>query len=151
MYVVNTHAQAIEIGKTSGHSSFAGKNNSANGTAGTGSGSGLHTPNNGANGGNGSVAYPKSGFMAEYELKEEIGVGSTSKCFRCLRKIDGKEFACKVIDKRHVEAKFNGLLDQFFVEIKVLKSLNHPNIIHLQDTYETPDRIYMVMEMMKGE
>lgn len=60
------------------------------------------------------------------------------------------EFACKVIDKRQVEAKFNGLLDQFFVEIKVLKTLNHPNIIHLEDTFETPDRIYIVMEMMNG-
>ena len=80
-----------------------------------------------------------------------VGIGSTSKCYRCTRKSDGLEFACKVIDKRQVEAKFNGLLDQFFVEIKVLKSLNHPNIIHLQDTYETPDRIYIVMEMMKGK
>lgn len=117
------------------------------------------TPSSHANGtdsasliGNGHASgIPKSSFNIDYELKEEIGVGSTSKCFRCVRKSDGKEFACKVIDKRHVEAKFNGsLLDQFFVEIKVLKSLNHPNIIHLQDTYETPDRIYMVMEMMKG-
>ena len=33
---------------------------------------------------------------------------------------------------------------------QVLKTLNHPNIIHLEDTYETADRIYMVMEMMMG-
>ena len=33
---------------------------------------------------------------------------------------------------------------------QVLKMLNHPNIIHLEDTYETADRIYMVMEMMLG-
>lgn len=32
----------------------------------------------------------------------------------------------------------------------MLKTLNHPNIIHLEDTYETSDRIYMVMEMMLG-
>ena len=46
--------------------------------------------------------------------------------------------------------KFSGLLDQFFVEIKVLQTLIHPNIIRLEDTFETPDRIFMVMEMMKG-
>jgi calcium/calmodulin-dependent protein kinase I len=33
---------------------------------------------------------------------------------------------------------------------QVLKTLNHPNIIHLEDTYESADRIYMVMEMMMG-
>jgi len=92
----------------------------------------------------------KTGFFITYDLKEEIGVGSTSKCYRCVRKSDKKEFACKLIDKRQVEMKFTGLLEQFFVEIKVLKSLNHPNIIHIEDSYETPDRIYMVMEMMKG-
>lgn len=34
--------------------------------------------------------------------------------------------------------------------MQVLKTLNHPNIIHLEDTYETADRIFMVMEMMMG-
>jgi calcium/calmodulin-dependent protein kinase I len=28
--------------------------------------------------------------------------------------------------------------------------MNHPNIIHLEDVYEVPDRIYMVMEIMSG-
>ena len=60
-----------------------------------------------------------TGFFLKYDLKEEIGVGSTSKCFKCVRKVDGVLFACKVIDKRQVEVKFSGLLDQFFVEIKV--------------------------------
>ena len=92
----------------------------------------------------------RTGFFLKYDLKEEIGVGSTSKCFRCVRKSDGMTFACKVIDKKHVEVKFSGLLDQFFTEIKILQTLNHPNIIRLEDTYETSERIYMVMEMMVG-
>lgn len=99
---------------------------------------------------NPSATTSKSAFHMNYELKEEIGVGSTSKCYRCRKKSTGTEYACKVIDKRQVEMKFSGLLDQFFLEIKVLKSLNHPNIIHLEDTFETADRIYIVMEMMKG-
>jgi len=97
-----------------------------------------------------TVTQVKTGFFITYDLKEEIGVGSTSKCYRCIRKSDKKEFACKLIDKRQVEMKFSGLLEQFFVEIKVLKALKHPNIIHIEDSFETPDRIYMVMEMMKG-
>lgn len=92
----------------------------------------------------------KATFYMNYELRDEIGVGSTSKCYRCVKKADGTEYACKVIDKRQVEMKFSGLLDQFFVEIRVLQTLNHPNIIRLVDTFESPDRIYMVMEMMKG-
>lgn len=49
-----------------------------------------------------------------------IGVGSTANCHRCCRKSDGQEFACKVIDKRQIEVKFTGLLEQFYVEIKVV-------------------------------
>lgn len=105
---------------------------------------------NGASKGVTPTAGIKSAFYMNYELKDEIGVGSTSKCYRCCRKSDGKEFACKVIDKRQVEMKFSGLLDQFNVEIKVLGALKHPNIIHLEDTFETSDRIYMVMELMRG-
>jgi serine/threonine protein kinase len=92
----------------------------------------------------------KATFYMNYELRDEIGVGSTSKCYKCIKKSDGKEYACKVIDKRQVEMKFSGLLDQFFVEIKVLKALKHPNIIKLEDTFESPDRIYMIMEIMQG-
>jgi len=89
-------------------------------------------------------------FNIKYDLREEIGVGSTSKCYRCVRKSDRKEFACKVIDKQQVEVKFTGLLEQFFLEIKVLQALNHPNIIHLEEAFEKSDRIYMVMELMNG-
>eukprot|EP00597_Dinobryon_sp_UTEXLB2267_P008431 CAMPEP_0170082784 /NCGR_PEP_ID=MMETSP0019_2-20121128/18264_1 /TAXON_ID=98059 /ORGANISM="Dinobryon sp., Strain UTEXLB2267" /LENGTH=384 /DNA_ID=CAMNT_0010297785 /DNA_START=552 /DNA_END=1706 /DNA_ORIENTATION=- len=92
----------------------------------------------------------KAAFYSKYELRDEIGIGSTSKCYKCIRKADGRDFACKVIDKRQVELKFSGLLDQFFVEMKVLRALNHPNIIRLEDTFESSDRIYMVMEMMSG-
>jgi hypothetical protein len=95
-------------------------------------------------------ALNKGTFSMHYELREEMGVGSTSKCYRSIRKIDNKEFACKVIDKRQVEMKFSGLLDQFYVEIKVLQTLNHPNIIKLEDTFESNERIYMIMEVMKG-
>ncbi len=93
---------------------------------------------------------PKPGFFIKYDLKDVIGVGSTATCHRCIRKSDGAEFACKVIDKRQVEVKFAGLLDQFYVEIRVLQLMDHPNIINLEDVFETPDRIYMVMELMQG-
>lgn len=97
-------------------------------------------------------------FHSLFELSEEIGVGSTSKCYKCYKKSSSSYnspnnnslFACKIIDKRQVELKFSGILDQFNIEISVLKSLNHPNIIKLIDSFETKDRIYMVMEHMEG-
>lgn len=92
----------------------------------------------------------KAGFFLKYDLGDVVGIGSTSVCHKCTRKSDKKLFACKVIDKRQIEVKFAGLLDQFYSEIKVLQMLDHPNIIRLEDVFETNDRIYMVMEMMLG-
>ena len=89
-------------------------------------------------------------FFQKYDLKEVIGVGSTGTCHRCNRKSDSKDFACKIIDKRQIEVKFTGLLDQFYVEIRVLTDLKHPNVIELADVYETADRIFIVMEVMNG-
>lgn len=100
----------------------------------------------------GSKKFPamKAGFFITYDLKEVLGVGSTSTCHRCVRKVDSKPFACKVIDKRQIELKFTGLLEQFYTEVRVLQDLSHPNIIALEDVFETSDRIYIVMEMMMG-
>jgi serine/threonine protein kinase len=42
------------------------------------------------------------------------------------------------------------LLEQLHHEISVLKKLNHPNVIPLVDVFETPDKVFIVMELMKG-
>lgn len=89
-------------------------------------------------------------FFKKYDLKEVIGVGSTGTCHRCRRKSDSKDYACKIIDKRQIEVKFTGLLDQFYVEIRVLSDLKHANIIKLEDVFETADRIFIIMEIMNG-
>lgn len=109
-------------------------------------------PSNPTTSTNGRRSSTKAGFFVEYDLKEEIGVGSTAKCFRCVRKSDNKEFACKVVDKRtnHTDGASAVVLEQFMTEIKVLRTLDHPNIVKLVDTFESADRIYVVMEYMKG-
>ena len=35
-------------------------------------------------------------------------------------------------------------------EINIMYMCNHPNIIRLFEDYETPDEIYLVMELIKG-
>lgn len=78
------------------------------------------------------------------------GSGATSVCHRCYRKSDRVMFACKVINKHKIEVEFASLSDQIYSEITVLKMVDHPNIIKLEDVFETIDRIYMVLEIMLG-
>lgn len=86
----------------------------------------------------------------KYEICEVLGVGSTSTCNRCVERRTGKSFACKIIDKRHIQQRFNGMMEQFHTEIEALRSLNHPNIITLYDVYITNEKIYIVMELLEG-
>jgi len=118
----------------------------ANGNAPTATSATVQIPNRKE----GGTKTSRAGFFLKYELRETVGVGSTSTCHRCTRKSDGVEFACKVIDKQQIDEKFTGLLDQFYIEIKALQSLEHRNIISLVDVFETSAKIYMVMEMMNG-
>lgn len=89
-------------------------------------------------------------FYAKYELLEVLGVGSTSTCHRCIHKELKEDFACKIIDKRQLEERFQGLMAQFQTEIQALRSLQHPNIIRLYDVYISPNHIFIVMELMEG-
>jgi serine/threonine protein kinase len=81
---------------------------------------------------------------------EVLGVGSTSTCHRCIDKLKGTHYACKVIDKRLIEDRFQGMMEQFHTEIDALRSLHHPNIIQLFDVYITEGKIFIVMELMEG-
>ena len=91
-----------------------------------------------------------SDFHRKYNLRDVIGSGSTSQVYNCLRKSDNKGYACKVIDKAEIEKNFAGLIDQFSLEIKVLKMLNHPHIIKLCDAFETRECVYMILEQCHG-
>lgn len=86
----------------------------------------------------------------KYELLEILGVGSTSTCHRCVEIATQKSRACKIVDKGEIDPKYQTMMDQFYTEIKTLRSLHHPNIITLYDVYVTEDKIYIIMELMEG-
>ncbi|KAF1329150.1 Camk/camk1 protein kinase, partial [Globisporangium splendens] len=88
-------------------------------------------------------AYSEGGLESKYDMIEQIGHGSTSIVYRCQDKRKGGLYACKIIDRRLIETKRNELLQQFQVEIQVLQSMNHPNIIHIEDVYLNDTKICM--------
>lgn len=81
---------------------------------------------------------------------EELGVGSTSTCYRCMNKENGNHYACKIIDKQMIEERFQGMMEQFHTEIEALRSLHHPSIIELSDVYISEEKIFIIMELMEG-
>lgn len=64
-----------------------------------------------------------------------------------VHKQTGTEVAIKIINKSKLSAEDIGLTKR---EIEILKLCQHPNVIRLLDTFENPDYIYIVMELLRG-
>ena len=87
----------------------------------------------------------------KYELCEVLGVGSTSTVHRCIHKVTGNEYACKIIDIQNMDVQYHSMMIQFHTEIASLKSIHHPGIIQLYDVYILSTmKIFIIMELMLG-
>jgi calcium/calmodulin-dependent protein kinase I len=85
----------------------------------------------------------------KYEIGKELGKGAFSSVYRAKNKFTDEEVAIKVVKKRDVEKRDLELLER---EIKILKKLKHPNIVRLFDLFDSPESIYIVLELVpEGE
>jgi len=98
----------------------------------------------------GDVPFPKNIFLEEYELKDQLGKGSTAHCYACEERATGLQFAAKVINKRKIAVKYRNLIPQFRKEVEILRGLNHPNIIRLKDVFESSTMLHVVTELATG-
>jgi len=82
-----------------------------------------------------------------YDLGEELGRGSFSVVHRCTNKKTKKEAAVKIIDKEKLGTKKMEMVE---IEVEILRRVNHSNIIRLQDLFQTPDKYFIVLELITG-
>ena len=80
-----------------------------------------------------------------YHKFEKIGKGSYSTVFKGYNKKNKNNYAIKVIDIEKNKSNIN----RFYLEIQLMKRLNHKNIIKLYDTHENDKYIYIIMEFCK--
>lgn len=85
-------------------------------------------------------------FDNDYQIIKKIGIGAFSEVFECEHNITKERCAVKVINKKIFEKVSRVQLNN---EIAILKLVNHPNIIHLKETYENKENIYIVLELIK--
>lgn len=87
-------------------------------------------------------------LMEKYEMGRMLGQGTFAKVYYARNVKTGQTVAIKMIDKEKV-LKI-GLMDQIKREISVMKMMNHPNIVNLYEVMATKNKIYFVMQCMKG-
>eukprot|EP01095_Lingulamoeba_sp_RSL-Kostka_P005071 TRINITY_DN16432_c0_g1_i1.p1 TRINITY_DN16432_c0_g1~~TRINITY_DN16432_c0_g1_i1.p1 ORF type:complete len:426 (+),score=182.95 TRINITY_DN16432_c0_g1_i1:86-1363(+) len=81
-----------------------------------------------------------------YDIGAELGKGAFSVVKSCTYKETGEEYAVKVINKKNVQQDLHRLA----IEMKVLRTVEHPNIIKLQEVFETEEMLYIVTEIVSG-
>ncbi|XP_017754111.1 PREDICTED: serine/threonine-protein kinase MARK2-like isoform X4 [Eufriesea mexicana] len=85
--------------------------------------------------------------IGKYKLLKTIGKGNFAKVKLAKHLPTGREVAIKIIDKTQLNP---GSLQKLFREVRIMKMLDHPNIVKLFQVIETDKTLYLVMEYASG-
>lgn len=92
-------------------------------------------------------AVPSKGFSKVYTLGKKLGSGSYSTVREATHIVTGEKVAVKVVTKSALTQED---LDALYVEVDVLRKLNHPNVVRLKAFYDDSTYFYLCMEYMRG-
>ncbi|KAI9275640.1 hypothetical protein BDA99DRAFT_496079 [Phascolomyces articulosus] len=85
--------------------------------------------------------------IGEYIFVEPLGHGKFSKVMLAEHYLSGEKYAVKIIDKRVHDYR---ILSRLIREIALMEALDHENIVHLYETFETADSLFLIMEYVPG-
>ncbi|RCN25970.1 hypothetical protein ANCCAN_28313, partial [Ancylostoma caninum] len=90
---------------------------------------------------------PDDPHVGKYKLLKTIGKGNFAKVKLAKHTITGQEVAIKIIDKTALNPSS---LQKLFREVKIMKQLDHPNIVKLYQVMENEQTLYLVLEYASG-
>ncbi len=101
----------------------------------------------------------------DYTIKKVIGQGSSATVYLVQDQRNLHHYAMKVIDKSKLDSIKGSKISSNTEEVKqpeafenrqvetergLLTTLNHPFIIRMKSTFETPEKIHFIMEFLNG-
>uniref|UniRef100_A0A5F4WGM1 Serine/threonine-protein kinase 36 n=1 Tax=Callithrix jacchus TaxID=9483 RepID=A0A5F4WGM1_CALJA len=86
--------------------------------------------------------------MEKYHVLEMIGEGSFGRVYKGRRKYSAQVIALKFIPKLGRSEKELRNLQR---EIEIMRGLQHPNIVHMLDSFETDKEVVVVTDYAEGE
>ena len=87
--------------------------------------------------------------IGDYEILGELGKGGMGRVYKVRNVISDRVEAMKVLLPDLAGQK--DLADRFLREIKMLASLDHPNIAALRTAFTAENQLVMIMEYVEGE
>lgn len=90
--------------------------------------------------------HAKSDVEKKYKIGEELGQGNFAVVKKCVDRKTNKTYAVKIIDKALCEGKE----EMIETEVSLLRSVNHQNIVGLVEEFDTPTKLYLVLQYVSG-
>ena len=94
--------------------------------------------------------YPRNrdsnAFRQQYKILQQLGKGHFATVYLCIERSTGMQYAVKRFEKRQGDSG-KSQTDGLQQEIGVLKSVSHPNMLCLRDTFDEDDGVYLVLEL----
>ncbi|KAK7349105.1 hypothetical protein VNO77_06198 [Canavalia gladiata] len=91
---------------------------------------------------------PRSIILNKYETGRVLGQGNFAKVYHGRNLTSNESVAIKVIKKEKL--KKERLVKQIKREVSVMKLVRHPHIVELKEVMATKEKIFLVMEYVKG-
>ena len=82
-----------------------------------------------------------------YDVGKKIGQGSYACVYKGVNRSTEKKHAIKIVNKKNVDPD---VISRLMVEIAVMKTLDHPYVNRIYETFEDEGGIYMVLEYCEG-
>jgi serine/threonine protein kinase len=86
--------------------------------------------------------------VAEYDILVFLGEGAFGKVYKVQQKSSGEIYAMKVVEKRKL--KTTQAKTAMSEEKLLLQTLDHPYIVRLRASFQTPDKLFMIMDFLSG-
>lgn len=86
--------------------------------------------------------------MDDFELLKVLGKGSFGKVMQVRKKDTSRIYAMKIIKKSHIVQKDE--IMHTLAERNVLAQIQHPFIVPLKFSFQTPEKLYLVLAFVNG-
>ena len=91
------------------------------------------------------------GPFKTYDVGALLGSGQFASVHLCIHKATGKQWAIKIIDKKKFALSSSSERpDALLGEVEILRQLDHPGCIKINEMFETDDTLYLILELVTG-
>ena len=91
----------------------------------------------------------QSDFHGKFNAIKMIGKGSFARVYLVEEKETGIKYAVKAFSKECLLSQAKGR-DSLLNEINIMRKLEHPNIMKLEEIHESKNSVYLILELLEG-